>query len=147
MAEAGETEPPSSSDPQSLSAGPKFPHDGAGEADADRHEPKRSRGSDLSSEDQEGFAEACGKVSQFFTGGAFPSTGTFPSIPRSSLEGLADSVVSAAIAHLVTTKSVEFPFHRQFTSDGEVQAMVQRCCAVCLLLQLFPAHICVCKLL
>jgi hypothetical protein len=120
MAEAGETEPPSSSDPQLLSAGPKLSHDGAGEADADRHASKRSRGSDLSSEDQEGFAEACGKVAHFFTGS------TFPSIPKSSLDGLADSVVSAACAHLVTTKSIAFPFHRQFTSDGEVQAMVQR---------------------
>jgi len=130
MAEAGETEPPSSSDPQSPSAGPKFSHDGFGDADVDRHASKRSRGSDLSSDDQEGFADACGKVAQFFTGGAFPSTGTFPSIPKSSLDGLADSVVSAAIAHLVTTKSIEFPFHRQFTSDSEVQAMVQRCVPV-----------------
>jgi hypothetical protein len=116
MSEAGETEIPSSNDPPS----PKASRDTADDADGDIHSSKRSRGSDLSSEDQNSFAEACGKVAHFFSGS------TFPSIPRGSIDGIVESAVSAACAHLVTTKHIEFPFHRQFTSDDEVKAMVHR---------------------
>ncbi len=111
---------PSSNDPPSPSIGSKAPRESAEDADGDQHSSKRIRGSDLSSEDQNGFAEACGIVAPFFSGS------TFPSIPRGSIDGIAESAVSAACAHLVTTKSIEFPFHRQFTSDDEVKAMIHR---------------------
>lgn len=112
MSEAGESETPSTSDPQS--------NEGGDSTAAEAHATKRGRGSDLSSDDQEGFAEACGRVAPLFTGSIFPS------IPRSSIEGISESAVSAACAHLVTTKAIDFPYHRQFTSDAEVKAMVDR---------------------
>jgi hypothetical protein len=112
LSEAGESETPSTSDPRS--------NEGANDAAAETHAAKRSRGSDLSSDDQEGFAEACGRVAPLFTGSVFPQ------IPRSSIEGISESAVSAACAHLVSTKAIDFPYHRQFTSDAEVKAMVDR---------------------
>jgi hypothetical protein len=112
LSEAGESETPSTSDPQS--------NEGANDAAAETHAAKRVRGSDLSSDDQEGFAEACSRVAPLFTGSIFPR------IPRSSIEGISESAVSAACAHLVSTKAIDFPYHRQFTSDAEVKAMVDR---------------------
>ena len=53
--------------------------------------------------------------------------GTFPSIPASAIDGVSESAVSAACAHIVTTKGIAFPFHRQFTSDDDVAAMLARC--------------------
>jgi hypothetical protein len=120
MSEAGETETPSKTDPPSPSFSMKTALDGADNADADVHASKRSRSSALALDDQEGFAEACGRVAPLFTGR------TFPSIPASIIEGASESAVSAACAHIVTTKGIEFPFHRHFTSDGDVAAMLAR---------------------
>ncbi len=42
------------------------------------------------------------------------------------MQGIAQSTIAAACAHMVTTKDIHFPFHRQFTSDDEVKSMVNR---------------------
>jgi hypothetical protein len=123
MSEAGEPETPSLTAPPSPPFGSKSSRDAPADVDGDGDGPssKKSRGNELSSDDMNGFEEACARVLPFFTGSVFPS------IPRSSVEGMAQSTIAAACAHMVTTKSIQFPFHRQFTSDDEVKSMVNRC--------------------
>ena len=120
FAEAGETDAPAVADPPSPPFGAKTSRNGEGGADEEGHASKRSRGNELSGEDQEGFAEACGRVAEFFSGGVFPR------IPRGALAGLSESVAAAACAHVIMTKTIAFPFHRQFTSDSDVNAMITR---------------------
>jgi hypothetical protein len=120
MAEAGEKDTPSNADPSSPTLGSKSARDGADDADAGGSAPKRSRGDSLALDDQEGFAAACDQLAPLFT------DNTFPSVPRSCIEGLPDSLVAAACAHVVTTKAIAFPFHRQFTSAADVTAMLTR---------------------
>ncbi len=122
MSEAGETETPSNPDPSSPSLGSRSARDGDNDFAADAHASKKNRSSTLTLDDQEGFAEACEKIAPLFT------SSTFPSIPSSSIDGLSESAVAAACAHIVTTRSIAFPFHRQFTTDDDVAAMVCRCC-------------------
>jgi hypothetical protein len=120
MAEAGEPETPSLTGPPSPPLGSKTSRDALDDADGDGSSFKRSRGNELSADDMKGFEEACARVLPFFTGSVFPS------IPKSSLDGISQSAVAAACAHIVTTKSIQFPFHRQFTSDDEVKSMINR---------------------
>ena len=104
FAEAGESETPSVADPPSPTLGSQSARDGGG--DAESHASKKSRGNELSGEDQEGFAEACSKIAEFFSGG------TFPRIPKTIVDGVAESALAAACAHVVMTKTIAFPFHR-----------------------------------
>jgi hypothetical protein len=120
MSEAGETETPSQNDPTSPTIGTKTAHDDANDADSGPHASKRSKTSALELDDQDSFNNACDRVAPLFTGS------TFPSIPRSAIEGFSESAVSAACAHIVNTKGISFPFHRQFTSNDDVAAMLAR---------------------
>ena len=121
MSEAGETDTPSNADPPSPILGSKTSRDSADEPAADESASKRIRGSALALDDHESFARACDKIAPFF------SDGTFPSIPRSCIDELSESAVAAACSQLVMTKAIAFPFHRQFTTDEDVAAMVSRC--------------------
>jgi hypothetical protein len=119
LAEAGEPEAGARTASETLS--PTSGSKNTRETDESSDNPlKRNRGNELTLDDQNEFSAACTKLAPYFIGSCFPT------ISKDAIELMSESVVAAACAHLVVTKTIGFPFHRQFTSDSEVQTMIRR---------------------